>query len=126
MKIDFSIEHVLDSLPRRRYDFQFTHNNRSYLVEFDGEQHFRYVPFFHNYDEKVFEKKKRVDILKTLHAYKGGYRLIRIDYTQIDRVREHIEKALHNLDDTYTVYWSNVDNYNHMITSLMCQTRTDL
>ena len=118
LNITFQQEVILDSLPRKRFDFRFHHMNKWYLIEFDGEQHFKYSPMFHQYDEKVFEQKKKIDIRKTWHAVRNGYRLIRIDYTQVKNVQQHIEFALKHLTDTQPIYWSNPSMYEYIISGL--------
>ena len=32
----YQIEHIIPSLPRRKFDFQFAYGQRIYIIEFDG------------------------------------------------------------------------------------------
>ena len=101
---DHNIQHerevTLESLPRKRYDFRFVHEEIGYLLEFDGIQHFEQIDYFHR-EEDSFEEGQRVDRRKTRHALRNGYRLIRIDYTQVDNVPRHIRRALRSEKDLY-------------------------
>jgi len=85
-------------LPSRRFDFFFIFQDKKYLLEFDGQQHFHYIDFFHR-DEENFEENREVDILKTNIALQSGYRVIRIDYTQIDNIESLIKSFLSTTND---------------------------
>lgn len=76
---------------RPRYDFFLTDKNT--LIEFDGKQHFEEIKHFHR-TPKSFETKKKADIDKTTEALRQGYKLIRIDYTCINDVDDHIKKGM--------------------------------
>lgn len=111
--IDFIPQAPIITLPRKRYDFGFGHNNAGYLLEFDGQQHF--MPMY-NYDTKQsFEERQERDILKTRCARDEGYRVIRIDYTAIDNIEYHIKKALESGVD---IYYSDPEKYQHIISAL--------
>ncbi len=98
--ITYEREFILESLPRKRFDFRFEHKEIGYLLEFDGIQHFKETKHFHR-EENSFEKGQRVDRRKTRHALRNGYRLIRIDYTQVDNVHRHIRRALRSEENLY-------------------------
>lgn len=118
--IPFEREVVLASLPRKRFDFRFHYNNRAYLLEFDGEQHFTQNDF-HHHDEAHFREKQVVDVVKSQHAYQNGYFLIRIDYTQIDNIREHLHRAMLS---TGCYYLSNPEMYAYLFTTTVPSTIT--
>lgn len=99
-------QHAL--LPTRKYDFAFVYNGQHYIIEFDGEQHFNYVPFFHK-DENMFKFKQEIDRIKTYVAILSGYKVIRIDYSQIANVSLHILTAL---TVNQTLYLSTPELYN--------------
>jgi hypothetical protein len=65
-------------------DFFIKHNNKQYFIEYDGRQHFEYVPFFHKGGIIDFEKQQRRD--KVLNDFcelhKDEITLIRFDYKQ--------------------------------------------
>lgn len=91
--IKFTTQVAFEVNLKRKYDVYFSHYGRNFLVEFDGEQHFRENYFFHkSYD--VFLRQQQVDYEKTLHAIKSGYCMIRIDHTQIKDIAVHLNQAI--------------------------------
>lgn len=116
LMIPFMTEFVIPSLYNRYYDFAFIHNSNWYFIEFDGIQHFQACPWFHM-DEQDLKEKQQVDAIKTLHAIHYGY-MIRIDYTQIDLVKQHIINALHLLDPLHRVYYSTPEMYHYISAAL--------
>jgi hypothetical protein len=94
----------LPQFPKRHYDFCFEYGSKYYLLEFDGEQHFEEIPFFHR-NPGCFERKRDIDRLKTQTALSSGYNLIRIDYTQIDSIEDHIRAALESDSQCYLSNW---------------------
>lgn len=105
------IEYSLPMLPKKRFDFAI--HGRKYLIEFDGEQHFKFNDYFFESNEK-FEERKNIDIIKSVEAIKYGYTIVRIGYnirdidsfldyafncnerlivSDIDLYREHMEKV---------------------------------
>lgn len=83
----------ISALPRQPFDFGFEYIGNKWLLEFDGQQHFHFNEFFHR-DIKEFINRQLADIIKTKTAIKEGYKVIHIDYTQIDNVEYHIMLAL--------------------------------
>lgn len=74
-----------------RFDFAvFENKELTTLIEFDGEQHFKYKKFFH--DEKGFEESLLRDSIKDNFCEDMKINLIRIPYYKIDEV----EKILDN------------------------------
>lgn len=67
-------------------DFFVRFNDKQYFIEYDGEQHFKYIPFFHIGKEIDFEKQLRRD--KVLNDFcelhKDKVTLIRFNYRQSD------------------------------------------
>jgi formylmethanofuran dehydrogenase subunit E len=114
-RIPFESEYVLPSLSERYFDFAFVYNGRWYFIEFDGIQHFQLTPKFH-VDEEHLKENQQVDVIKTWHAIHYGY-IIRIDYTQIDSVKQHIINALQFLNDSQRVYYSTPEMYRHIISA---------
>lgn len=90
----------IEDLPRKKFDFLITHNGSKFFLEYDGEQHFRYTPFFNKTFER-FLQRQEIDVLKTKAVLEAGHNIIRIDYTQINNVGFHIQKALELNQRTY-------------------------
>jgi very-short-patch-repair endonuclease len=120
-KIPFEREFILQSLPRKRFDFVFRYNNRNFLVEYDGEQHFFYESFYHSSKEDFLEKQG-VDVLKSHHAYLGGYFLIRIDYKQLNNIQFHLNEAIKTEEVGKSYYLSTPEMYCYLFTSVSAST----
>lgn len=115
--IPYKREFILPSLPKKRFDFVFRYNERNFLVEFDGGQHFNYEEFFHR-NEETFLEKQKVDVLKSHHAYINGYFLIRIDHTNLNNIRFHMNEAVSlamTTDQKY--YLSSPEMYSYLFTT---------
>lgn len=67
------------------YDFYVEHDARKILIEFNGEQHYRFIKQFHC-DEKGFETQRNRDSFKIKYAYDNGYELLIIPYTDIEDI----------------------------------------
>jgi hypothetical protein len=73
------------------FDFYIEINNRKFLIEYDGEQHYKSVEFFGG--KKTFEKRKKYDKIKSKFAIDNKINLIRISYKEFDNI-ENILKSL--------------------------------
>jgi very-short-patch-repair endonuclease len=72
------------------FDFYIPHLNL--LIEFDGEQHFNPNPAFGG--EKALKATQKKDTIKTVFAKEHGFNLLRIPYTEYDRIEEILSEAL--------------------------------
>lgn len=63
------------------YDFEIIKGNKRYLIEVQGEQHYRPVSIYGG--EKQFEIQQSHDRIKREYAYDNGYILIEIPYYDI-------------------------------------------
>jgi hypothetical protein len=83
-------------LPRLRYDFVFTVDDLHILLEYDGEQHFKNVGFFHDrHEDDGFMDNFERDRLKTKWVLNQDlFRLIRIDYINFAKIFHHIQTAV--------------------------------
>lgn len=95
--IAYKTQCTIPGLPRRRYDFILEYNGRNFVVEFDGEMHFKFMPYYHG-TEKFFLYRQAIDRVKTLHALNNSYQVIRIDYSQLLKIREHLDVFLKKED----------------------------
>ena len=77
--------------PYSRYDIVVP--DRNLIVEFDGEQHFKYIPLFHK-SKEGFEEYKEKTIFKESAAKKEGYILIRFSYVNDVGDKEYVRKVL--------------------------------
>lgn len=76
---------------RYRYDFYIPSTKT--LIEYDGKQHFEFVKYFHR-TIRGYQKRQEADQIKTCQGTCNGYRLIRIDYTCLDKIDTLLDKYL--------------------------------
>ena len=88
--VDFEREKTFKDLPRRRFDFYIPSLNR--VIEFDGKQHFQ--PCSWNKTEEDFDISITRDEEKNIYCFKNGIEIIRIPYTERDKIT--IEMILGN------------------------------
>jgi hypothetical protein len=110
------LQHKLVSLRYRRFDLMFMYRGRKFLIEYDGEQHFRIVELFHGSAEGLAEQHC-IDIEKTRAALREGCFLIRIDYTCFDQIEWHIHNAVTNSEGQY-LYYSTPTMYQFIVDDL--------
>lgn len=66
-----------------RLDFYIEHNDKKYVIEFDGEQHYRPVDFFGGKD--AFELTQLRDAIKNEYCIKNNITMIRISDKKLAR-----------------------------------------
>lgn len=98
--INYKPQSTIVGLSRKRFDFLIEHNGQNIVIEYDGEMHFRYIPYYH-VNMKFFLYRQSVDRVKTLSAITNGYKVIRIDYSQLLNIRYHLDIALDQLNILY-------------------------
>lgn len=83
--IDFSSQFSI-SVPKYirksqliRVDFYFQNNNKAYIIEYNGLQHYQYIPHFHK-NVKTFRRQMLRDRWLELYCLKHDIQLIIIDY----------------------------------------------
>lgn len=60
-------------------------------IEYDGEQHFSYIEYFHQTPEN-FKRSQELDKIKDIELEKHGIKLVRIPYTQ--KITEELIKSI--------------------------------
>ena len=114
-KLAHDDECILEPLPNRYYDFRtFYINGRWYIIEFDGRQHFEFIPGWHG-DIGTFEENQEIDKLKNHIAILLGYTVIRL--SDDTRVEENLD-AIFNDPSPQSFYVDNPEKYRHMYTDL--------
>lgn len=73
------------------YDFYI--HKYSLLIEYQGEQHEKYIPGFHS-SKKKFEKQVEHDKRKREYALNHNINLLEIWYWDFDRIEEILDKAM--------------------------------
>jgi very-short-patch-repair endonuclease len=72
--------------------FDFYIQSHNILIEFDGKQHFLAKP--HWGGEKALQRVQKHDQIKNRFAERRNIRLVRIPYTEYDRIEEILSEAL--------------------------------
>ena len=93
--IDYQQEVEFPWSNRKRYDFVVHHNQRHYIIEYDGIQHFEQIEFFCP-DIDEFVKRQQIDIVKTVAALTSGYYVIRICYSDLNDIDILLASMLHD------------------------------
>jgi hypothetical protein len=88
---DFMVNQVTGS----RYNLELDcYNSELRLaVEYNGQQHYNYIPFFHKNKEAFYNQKYR-DELKRIRCREIGITLIEIPYTEEKRLEKFLEQQL--------------------------------
>ena len=90
------------------------YENNKFLLEFDGLQHFEFTEFFFKIIYN-FNYRQKIDIEKTKDGINDGYKIIRIDYDEINNIQYHLDIAL---EEKNTTYFSNHELYSYIIDKL--------
>lgn len=104
LNIPFEIEVNNPLLKKKlRFDFYFEYNSKRYYIEFDGEQHFKFVSLWHTTKENFLHQQQR-DIIKNYIAKLSGIKMIRISYNEIKGVsmmkfQQHILNLINDNSD---------------------------
>jgi very-short-patch-repair endonuclease len=75
------------------FDFYLLQHNA--IIEYDGEQHFGPIKRFRG--QKGFEKTQRHDVIKNAYCVANNIQLLRIKYTDRERVEELISAFLETI-----------------------------
>ena len=83
LQIPFKMEYRFPDSDRY-YDFGFNSHYGGVVIEWDGIQHFSYVPYFHD-KTRSFEDERANDLRKTTDVINRGHKIIRFNYMWIKR-----------------------------------------
>lgn len=108
-------QYRIQLLPDYRFDYHFIYQEREYLLEFDGQQHFEFTSWFHR-TQRSFENKRQRDFLKSAVALMSGYYLIRIAYNDLNCAEKIIKQALQGKK---RLYFSNPRMYEYFTTTII-------
>lgn len=81
----------------QRFDFYFEVGEQKYAIEYNGEQHYKYIPFFHGCDIENFKKYQERDQKKSIYCKNNNIKLIIIPYTFTnDEIKIFINKLFNS------------------------------
>lgn len=94
-EIAFHPEVTLDGCRYKRpLRFDFYLDDLNAVIEFDGLQHFQYVPSWSHGNPNYLAEVQQRDAIKDAYCAEHHIRMIRIPYTQIDSVGDILSKNL--------------------------------
>jgi hypothetical protein len=88
---DFMINPVTGS--RYNLEFDCYNSELGLAVEYNGAQHYNYIPFFHKNKEAFYNQKYR-DELKRMRCKELGIVLIEIPYTKENQLESYLKEQL--------------------------------
>ena len=80
----------------------FCNNKLTALIEYHGDQHFRYTPFYHS-NAAVFGEQKIRDTIKTEYCINNGIPLLIIANTQDKKIETILENFIAKFFNLYTL-----------------------
>lgn len=93
-KIEFKREEKFADLKDKDYlAYDFYIPSRNLLIEFNGKQHYNYIPFFHKSPHE-FHRQLHHDWLKRRYAKKNGITLLVIPFWEFKKIDEILEEKL--------------------------------
>lgn len=96
--VDFETQKTFDDCRDKkllRFDFYFRLNHKEYLVEYDGSGHFELFRFLClEKAEQALKNTQRRDAIKNEYAKQKGMVMIRIPYTEFERIEEILKSRL--------------------------------
>lgn len=88
-----------------RFDFEVDRNDKIlFLLEFDGRQHFEYIPYFHK-NPSNFSKAREWDRRKNSYCLRNNIILLRIPFWRLDVLS--LNDILTNKDYVVKTKWHN-------------------
>ena len=106
LQIPYEREKFLEN-SLQRFDFYLEYNNQVYAIEYNGRQHYEYVPFLHGNNIHNFEKTQERDMRKAKYCSEHNIQLIVIPYTLSN---SQIKEYINNLFSSSTTSSLNVDS----------------
>lgn len=77
-------------------DFKIEHDNNIIFIEYNGIQHYKYIPYFHNHDISYFNAQLKRDLLLKDYCSKHNIKLVEIPYTMsINDIEQTIKNILY-------------------------------
>ena len=102
LNLEFIFQYTPEWGNHKRYDFYFIYNNEKYIIETDGEQHFKDSMF------SSYENIHKNDTTKDKMAVLNNVNLIRIDcsISNVEYIKNNIiHTELNNLFDLKNINW---------------------
>lgn len=92
---NFKTQHKIEGCKHKgQLIFDFYISELNTCIEFDGEQHFRFVEYYHRTIEG-FKEQQLKDKIKNEYCLNNNIRLIRIPYTEFYNIESILERELY-------------------------------
>lgn len=101
MNINYEREYPVGDT-KQRFDFYFSFGGKEYAIEYNGIQHYEYVPFFHRNGESDLAVQKDRDARKQEYCKNNNINLIIIPYNY---TTQEIKNFIHNLFNSTTSHF---------------------
>lgn len=85
-------------------------DNRTIWIEYNGEQHYHYIPFFHKNGQRTFSEQIQRDNSIREYAKDNNIEFLEIPWVDIDRIPEILEAFLYRQEDITTKIDIDYDN----------------
>lgn len=73
-------------IPGTKYRVDFINFNKRIAIEVDGQQHGKFIPFFHGNQAHGFRKQILRDVSKLEHLERNGIKVLNISYDEVDQI----------------------------------------
>lgn len=92
-----------------RYDFQILDKKDKHtLIEFHGEQHYKFIKFFYKTYEEFLEQQE-YDLMKEQYALDKGYGFLVISYLDLLLCQEKLMNFLHFSNELKNKFYENIN-----------------
>lgn len=97
INIDYQRQFSFPDFPKRFFDFYIP--SLRLAIEFDGQQHYEFSPFFHRTQEE-FQKRQQIDVEKNQYCLNKDIMLLRIPYTETDNLNTILKEIFEEKSST--------------------------
>ena len=106
-RLNFQIEKTFNDLRQSTLRYDFYLKDLNIIIEYDGEQHFKFIKKFYN-NRMDWEKAKEHDRIKNSYCLAHNIKLYRIPYWDLDKIN-NINDILNNKLYIVKSRWHNDD-----------------
>ena len=115
LKIHYKKEIRLPAIKiNRRFDLFFEFHGRKYIIEFDGEQHFRFTFFYHRHVSELGKSQMR-DRCKTYIALRSDINVIRIHRKEYPNIQKFLIYVLSIKPPRSRLFVDDVRKYQYLL-----------
>lgn len=99
LKFEYQYKVIVDKIARSTnriiVDFMFNYNGKQYFIEYNGIQHYKYIPYFHKGGITDFEKQQNRDKVLIDYCKNNNVELVKFNYNEsYSFIEEELYKLL--------------------------------